>query len=295
MATEKRERQRANRQLKQEQQERQEKRDRVRQYVYLGTIVAVALVGGLALLSFATGDDSPDTGDATDVFEPAGEADDTGDQADGDSDGDEADPAADGSASTDGDSDEAAEPLPCPAEDGSSEPVLDFPAPPPPCTDPAATYTAVFDTNLGTITAELDAARAPNTVNNFVYLARYHYYDGTAFHRIIADFMIQGGDPNGDPPGTGGPGYTIDEETPQPGEYEVGSLAMAKRTAPGTTGAQFFIVTGPNGEALPPQYSLFGKVTEGLEVVQAIEALPTDDRDAPTEEIVVNTITITEG
>ncbi len=128
-----------------------------------------------------------------------------------------------------------------------------------------------------------------------MYLARYHYYDGTAFHRIIEDFMIQGGDPNGDPPGTGGPGYTIDEETPQAGEYQVGSLAMAKRTAPGTTGAQFFIVTGPNGEGLPPEYSLFGQVTEGLDVVEAIEVLPTDGRDFPTEEIIVNSITITEA
>ncbi|MEM7276213.1 MAG: peptidylprolyl isomerase, partial [Actinomycetota bacterium] len=187
------------------------------------------------------------------------------------------------------------EQLPCPAEDGSSPATLEFPAAPPSCTDPAATYIATFDTNLGTITAELDAAKAPETVNNFVYLARYHYYDGTQFHRIIEDFMIQGGDPNGDPPGTGGPGYTIAEEVPQPGEYQVGSLAMAKRTAPGTTGAQFFIVTGPAGEGLPPEYSLFGQVTEGLEVVQAIEVLPTDERDAPTEDIIVNSITITEA
>jgi cyclophilin family peptidyl-prolyl cis-trans isomerase len=107
--------------------------------------------------------------------------------------------------------------------------------------------------------------------------------------------MIQGGDPTGNPPGTGGPGYTIDEEVPNEGEYQIGSLAMAKRTAPGTTGAQFFIVTGAAGEALPPQYSLFGQVTEGLDVVESIEALPTDETDFPTEDIIVNSITITEA
>lgn len=287
MGTEKRARQKANRQLKQEQLEKEEKKDQFRQYGFMAAIVAVALIGGLALLSFATGDDEPDDAEqvaATNDTEDAAAADDaTGDTQD------TADDATEDAAPA------STEPLDCPAADGSSERVLQFAAAPPTCIDPDATYTALFDTNLGPITAELDAEKAPNTVNNFVFLARYHYYDGTAFHRIIEDFMIQGGDPNGDPPGTGGPGYTIEEETPEAGEYKVGSLAMAKRTAPGTTGAQFFIVTGPQGEGLPPQYSLFGQVTEGLDVVETIEALPTGDRDFPTEEIIVNSITITES
>jgi len=273
VGTEKRARQKANRQLKLEELEKAEKRDRFRQYGFMAAIVGVALIGGLFLLSIASGDDNPDVDDA------AAETDDAATE----------DTAAAEEAA------EAIEPLPCPAEDGSSEQVLDFPTPPPSCIDPAATYIAELDTNLGAITAELDATKAPNTVNNFVYLSRYHYYDGTAFHRIISDFMIQGGDPTGDPPGSGGPGYTIEEEVPAEGEYQVGSLAMAKRTAPGTTGAQFFIVTGSAGEALPPIYSLFGQVTEGLDVVEAIEALPTGERDFPTEEIVVNSITITQA
>lgn len=287
MGTEKRARQKANRQLKQEQLEKDEKKDQFRQYGFMAAIVAVALIGGLALLSFATGDDEPDDAEqvaaTNDTEEAAADDDSTGDAQDA------ADDATEDAAPV------STEPLDCPAADGSSERVLQFAAAPPTCIDPGATYTAMFDTNLGPITAELDAEKAPITVNNFVFLARYHYYDGTAFHRIIEDFMIQGGDPNGDPPGTGGPGYTIEEETPEAGEYQVGSLAMAKRTAPGTTGAQFFIVTGPQGEGLPPQYSLFGQVTEGLDVVETIEALPTGERDFPTEEIIVNSITITES
>ncbi len=277
MGTERRARQKANRQLKLEQQEKDERRDRIRQYGLMAAVVAVAIVGGLALLSYATRDDTPEVTETAAGDEGAEDA-----------------AAEDSESSDDADVEEVGGPIECPAEDGSSEQVLEFPAPPPTCIDPSATYTATFDTNLGTITAELDASKAPDTVNNFVYLARYHYYDGTAFHRIIDDFMIQGGDPTGEPPGTGGPGYTIDEEVPEPGEYQIGSLAMAKRSAPGTTGAQFFIVTGPNGVSLPNQYSLFGQVTGGLDVVEAIEALPTDDRDFPTEEIVVNSITITE-
>lgn len=279
MPSEKRERQRENRRLKQEQEEKAERSDQIRQYGFMAAIVAVALIGGLALISFTSGDDEPDDTVA-------------GAEADGADATDDDSAAADDTADT---ADTDAEPLPCPAEDGSSERTLEFPTAPPVCIDESATYTATFDTNLGTIVAELDASKAPSTVNNFVYLARYHYYDDTVFHRIIDDFVIQGGDPVGETPGTGNPGYFINEEPPEPGEYQVGSLAMAKQTAPGTTGAQFFIVTGPNGEALPNQYSLFGQVTEGIDVVQAISDLPTDDRDFPTEDIVVSTITITEG
>jgi cyclophilin family peptidyl-prolyl cis-trans isomerase len=286
VATDKRERQRANRQQKLEQQVQDEKRDKYRQYIFLGVIAAVAIIGGLGLISLTGGDDEEAANPADDIEI---------------TDGDDAGTDGDADAGTDGDTgtDDGATPpdeetlsLPCPAADGTSEQVLEFPSAPQNCLEDGAAYAAVFDTNLGTIRAELDVDKAPETVNNFVYLARYGYYDGTAFHRIISDFMIQGGDPNGNPPGTGGPGYTIAEEVPAEGEYQVGSLAMAKRNEPGTTGAQFFIVTGPNGEALPPLYSLFGQVTEGLDVVKAIEALPTDGTDYPTEEIIVNSITI---
>ncbi len=250
----------------------------------MAAVVAVAIVGGLFLLSLATGGDDPEETEATETIDDAvAEADD--EAAVEEAEETEVDPAV---------AAPAVDPV-CPEEDGSSPRTVNFTGPPPTCIDEAATYVASFDTNLGQITAELDAAKAPITVNNFVFLARHHYYDGTAFHRIISDFMIQGGDATGNPPGTGGPGYTIEEEVPNEGEYQVGSLAMAKRTEPGTTGAQFFIVTGPNGEGLPPQYSLFGQVTEGLDVVEAIEALPTDATDFPTEEIVVSSITITES
>lgn len=284
MGTEKRARQKANRQLKLEELEKSEKRSQVRQYVTMAVIVAVALIGGLFLLSLATGDDGPETteADVGTIDDALAEADDEAEEPVED---EEVDPAI------------TAPPVDpvCPEEDGSSPRTVNFTMAPPVCIDESATYIASFDTNLGEITAELDATKAPMTVNNFVFLARHHYYDGTLFHRVISDFMIQGGDATGTPPGTGGPGYTIDEEVPNEGEYQVGSIAMAKRTDPGTTGAQFFIVTGPNGEGLPPQYSLFGQVTEGLDVVEAIEAQPTDATDFPTEEVVVNSITITES
>src|SRR5262249_46201668 len=137
----------------------------------------------------------------------------------------------------------------------------------------------------------LDAASAPATVNNFVVLSRYHYYDGVGFHRIIPGFMCQGGDPEGT--GRGGPGYRFDDELPAPGRYEVGSIAMAN-AGPNTNGSQFFIVSGPDGVRLPPQYSLFGKVVKGLETVQAIEA--TGSRSgAPSEKVTIESVTITEA
>ena len=111
----------------------------------------------------------------------------------------------------------------------------------------------------------LDPLAAPQTVNSFVFLARYHYYDGIVFHRIIPGFVLQGGDPTGT--GTGGPGYRFEDELPDAGRYKVGSLAMAN-AGPDTNGSQFFIISGPDGVRLPPLYSLFGKVVTGLDVVE---------------------------
>jgi cyclophilin family peptidyl-prolyl cis-trans isomerase len=158
--------------------------------------------------------------------------------------------------------------------------------------DPAKRYTAVMDTSLGTMTLALDAAAAPATVNNFVFLARYHYYDGIVFHRIIQGFMCQGGDPTGT--GRGGPGYRFADELPAPGRYEVGSVAMAN-AGPNTNGSQFFIVSGPSGVRLPPQYSLFGKVVKGLDVLSAMEAVPTDRSDRPKTDVVIHSVTVTES
>ena len=129
------------------------------------------------------------------------------------------------------------------------------------------------------------------TVNNFVYLARWHYYDGIVFHRIIPGFMLQGGDPEGS--GRGGPGYRFDDELPAPGRYQIGSLAMAN-AGPNTNGSQFFIVSGPDGTSLPPSYSLFGQVVKGLDVVTAIESVGSRS-GAPSEPVVIESVVITES
>ncbi|MYH88491.1 MAG: peptidylprolyl isomerase [Acidimicrobiaceae bacterium] len=160
------------------------------------------------------------------------------------------------------------------------------------CIDPAKSYTATMETSLGSMTIYLDAAAAPKTVNNFVTLSRYHYYDGVTFHRIINGFMCQGGDPDGT--GRGGPGYRFEDELPRPGRYEIGSLAMAN-AGPNTNGSQFFIVSGPSGVGLPPQYSLFGKVVSGLDVLDEMQQVQTARNDRPLSDDVISSGTITEG
>jgi len=182
-------------------------------------------------------------------------------------------------------------PTECPQVDGSSEKRQRFDGPPPMCIDPERTYTATMTTSKGSMTIALDAAAAPKTVNNFVFLARYHYYDAITFHRVIPGFMLQGGDPEGS--GRGGPGYRFADELPRPGRYEVGSLAMAN-AGPNTNGSQFFIVSGPSGVGLPPQYSLFGKVVSGLDVVAAIESVGSGS-GKPKEKVTIESVTITES
>jgi len=159
------------------------------------------------------------------------------------------------------------------------------------CIDPSRNYNAEIVTSHGTMKIALDPSGAPATVNNFVVLARYHFYDGVGFHRVIPGFMLQGGDPEGT--GRGGPGYRFADELPKPGRYEIGSLAMAN-AGPDTNGSQFFIVSGQAGVRLPPQYSLFGKVVGGLDVVAAIDALGSPS-GAPKERVVMESVTITES
>ena len=183
-------------------------------------------------------------------------------------------------------------PYPAPAVDGSSSKVQEFNEQPSMIIDVNKRYTAEIVTSLGTMVVALDAAGAPLTVNNFVFLARYHYYEGIIFHRIIQGFMCQGGDPTGT--GRGGPGYKFADELPKPGRYEVGSLAMAN-SGPNTNGSQFFIVSGRSGVGLPPQYSLFGKVVKGLEVVDAMEKVETGRGDKPKTDVVIQSVTITEA
>ncbi|HVC14813.1 MAG TPA: peptidylprolyl isomerase [Acidimicrobiales bacterium] len=177
-----------------------------------------------------------------------------------------------------------------PAPDGSSPKRQRFDGPPPMVIDPQQRYTATIETSKGTIVAELDPAGAPLTVNNFVFLARWHYFDGIVFHRIIPGFVIQGGDPEGT--GRGGPGYRFADELPKPGRYQVGSLAMAN-AGPDTNGSQFFIVSGPDGARLPPQYSHFGAVVAGGDVVKAIDALGTG-AGTPSESVVIESLTVAE-
>jgi cyclophilin family peptidyl-prolyl cis-trans isomerase len=178
-----------------------------------------------------------------------------------------------------------------PAADGSSPKTQKFDGPPPMVIDPAKRYTAEMVTSKGTMTIALDPIAAPKTVNNFVFLARYHYFEGITFHRVIPGFVLQGGDPEGT--GRGGPGYRFEDELPKPGRYEIGSLAMAN-AGPDTNGSQFFVISGPDGAALPPSYSLFGKVINGLEVISAIEAIGSRSGN-PSEKVTIESVTITEA
>jgi len=182
---------------------------------------------------------------------------------------------------------------PCPPADGTAPRTTSFEKPPPLCVAATKTYTADIQTSKGLMVVTLDVKNATRTVNNFVFLARYKYFEGIAFHRIIPGFVIQGGDPQ--QTGLGGPGYKFEDELPKAGSYKVGSLAMANSGA-NTNGSQFFIVTGDAGASLPPQYSLFGQVTQGLEVVKAIDEVGiagTQD-GKPSEVVKITSVTIKE-
>lgn len=182
----------------------------------------------------------------------------------------------------------------CPAPDGSSEQRQEFDEYPPTCIDVTKGYLAEIVTNFGSLTIELDPTRAPLAVNSFVTLARSHYFDGTECHRAIPGFVVQCGDPTAT--GTGGPGYRFPDELPASGEYQIGSLAMAN-SGPDTNGSQFFIITGDDGASLPPQYTLFGDVTDGLDsTVPALDAVanPADNGVPPLETIIIESVTITE-
>jgi cyclophilin family peptidyl-prolyl cis-trans isomerase len=158
--------------------------------------------------------------------------------------------------------------------------------------DPARSYTAVLETSLGSMTADLFVAEAPVTANNFVFLARQGFYDGLTFHRVIPEFVIQGGDPRGT--GQGDAGYAFADELNNDLTYEPGTLAMAN-AGPNTNGSQFFIVAGLKGQRLPRQYSIFGRVREGIEVVRAISEVPTGPMDRPLTPVTMDRVTIQES
>jgi cyclophilin family peptidyl-prolyl cis-trans isomerase len=163
-----------------------------------------------------------------------------------------------------------------------------YASPPPMSIDTKHSYSATIETSAGTMTAELFAAEAPRTVNNFVFLARDGFYDKVIFHRVIRGFMIQGGDPTGT--GRGGPGYKFDDE-PVRRRYQRGILAMAN-AGPNTNGSQFFVMHADYG--LPPNYTIFGKLTGGENVLDAIAGAATGGDDRPHDPVRIEHITISE-
>ncbi|MDX6636095.1 MAG: hypothetical protein QOF06_2298 [Solirubrobacterales bacterium] len=153
--------------------------------------------------------------------------------------------------------------------------------------------TAVVKTSCGTFVISLDTERAPKTANSFAFLAEEGFYDDLTFHRVAPGFVIQGGDPEGT--GTGGPGYSVDEKPPANLAYTKGIVAMAKSSAepPGRSGSQFYVVTAPDA-GLPPEYALVGKVSEGYDVVERIDALGTPE-EKPKQTVLIEEMTIEQG
>lgn len=161
---------------------------------------------------------------------------------------------------------------------GAAKRVIAFTKAPPTCISATGVYDATVKTDVGTFVVRLPAASSPAAVNNFVFLARYHFFDGTIFHRVIKGFVVQGGDPTGT--GSGGPGYSFKGNTPpasckvKKDCYPVGGIAMANSSGPSTNGSQFFLIL-PGGQSVldtEPNYTLFGQVVQGMSVVERIGA-----------------------
>jgi cyclophilin family peptidyl-prolyl cis-trans isomerase len=194
---------------------------------------------------------------------------------------------------------------PTPAEPRTASGCEKVQAPPPktvklpkPATelDPAKRYVATVSTSCGDFQITLDAKRAPRTGGSFKYLADKRVFDNTTFHRVSPGFVIQGGDPQGK--GSGGPGYSIVEAPPNDIQYVKGVVAMAKTAleAPGTSGSQFFVVTGEAPPPLPPEYALLGKLSGGQTAVDKIAASEVDkSTEQPLDPIVIRSIKVTEG
>ncbi len=173
---------------------------------------------------------------------------------------------------------------------------LQWSTPPAMTIDQSKTYTAVVDTTLGSFTIQLFPTESPKAVNNFVFLSQQGFYGGVIFHRIIKAFMIQGGDPTGT--GSGSPGYTFAEELPPKHPYSPGIVAMARTSQPNSQGSQFFICTGADAAGPPPNYTQFGQVVSGMDVVQKIAAVPvgassSGEPSRPLNPPVINKVTIT--
>jgi len=154
--------------------------------------------------------------------------------------------------------------------------------------------TVVMKTSCGTFEIALDSKRAPKTANSFAFLVEEGFYDDLTFHRVVPEFVIQGGDPEGT--GVGGPGYKVVEKPPANLAYTKGIVAMAKSSAepPGTSGSQFYVVTAPDA-GLPPEYALVGKVTKGYSAVEAIEKLAGGTEEHPKQTVLIEEATLDRG
>jgi cyclophilin family peptidyl-prolyl cis-trans isomerase len=276
-SAEKRRRKKENTARAREERESAEKRERRRKTAIRVGVIAALAVGGVALLSVLGGEDGDDVA-ASDTTTASTET-------------------TSGSTTTT----EPFVPTECTddtPDDPGEKPTFEAPEQ---VIDTSKSYTARIETSCGTIVAELDVANAPDGVNNFVFLANAGFYDGLTWHRVVPDFVIQGGDPKGD--GTGGPGYDVPTETPG-NDFRRGDLAWAKAgTAPsGTAGSQFFVVTGKTGPDNPLnqqvdgeyQYGRFGRVTEGLDVARTIESFNQGD-GPPTRPLYIFSVVITES
>jgi peptidyl-prolyl cis-trans isomerase A (cyclophilin A) len=155
-----------------------------------------------------------------------------------------------------------------------------------------ANPTVTIETNHGTITAELFQERAPETAGNFLKLAQDGFYDGVVFHRVIDDFMIQGGDPDGT--GRGGPGYTIDDEFHPELKHDAPGILSMANAGPNTGGSQFFITLAAT-PWLDGKHAVFGKVVEGMDVVEEIGTVETGRGDRPKEDVVMEAVTVQEA
>ena len=164
-----------------------------------------------------------------------------------------------------------------------------YSSPPALTIDPKKKYTATLETSAGSLSVEFFPDDAPNTVNNFVFLAREGFYNDVIFHRVIKGFMIQGGDPTGT--GSGGPGYKFADE-PVKRKYNRGIMAMAN-AGPNTNGSQFFIMHADY--PLPPNYTIFGQLTGGDDILEAIATAPTGSQDKPKEPVSIKSVTVTEA
>jgi len=283
MGTAKRERQKAGRQARLEEARREQKKAETRKRFSTTAIIAVVFIAVLGVVTLLRSRDTKSTEQSTTGTTVPASSSTTG-------------TAIPVGATITG-------PTPCPPADGSAQHTTTFSEPPPMCIDPAKTYTAKVSTSKGDFTIVLDAKSAPKTVNNFVVLSRYGFYDGVPFHRVVKDFVIQTGDPVGTAqgtPGNGGPGYTIPDENPADSSvYTKGAVAMANTGQPNSGGSQWFVVTG-SASQLTATYAKFGQVTDGLDTTVAAIAATAPPNDAsgkgtPTDTTTIKTITITES